>query len=160
VALALCLVGDVLLMLPGDLFVPGLAAFLAGHVAFTVGFLQPPAGPGVPPFSYSTTGLVLATVVVAGAATVPVVVIVRSLLRSGHRALVGPVLAYVAAIGTMAVLALNAGVPPAAVGASSFLVSDTLLAVDRFVRPLPRGALPVHVTYHVAQGLLVLSLVR
>ena len=32
----LSLVGDVLLMVPADLFVPGLAAFLAAHVAYVV----------------------------------------------------------------------------------------------------------------------------
>jgi uncharacterized membrane protein YhhN len=51
-------------------------------------------------------------------------------------------------------------VPAAAVGAVLFLVSDTVLALNRFVRPVPRGQLVVHVTYHLAQGLLVLSLLR
>ena len=37
VALVLCLLGDVLLMLPQDLFVFGLASFLLGHVAYIVG---------------------------------------------------------------------------------------------------------------------------
>jgi len=37
-------------------------------------------------------------------------------------------------------------------------VSDTVLALNRFVRPLPRGDVAVHMTYHLAQGLLVLSL--
>ncbi len=37
-ALAFSLVGDVLLMLPQDLFVPGLAAFLVGHCCYVVGF--------------------------------------------------------------------------------------------------------------------------
>ena len=159
-ALVLCLVGDVLLMLPRDLFVPGLAAFLAGHVLYIVGFLQPPSGPGVAPFSFSDHRAGRGRRGVAAVAAVPVVTIVRALRRSGEGVLVGPVLAYVAAIGTMAVVALNVGVPAAAVGACAFLVSDTLLALDRFVRPVPRGTLLVHVTYHLAQGLLVLSLVR
>jgi uncharacterized membrane protein YhhN len=61
---------------------------------------------------------------------------------------------------TMAVLAANVGVPAAAVGATFFVLSDTLLALNRFVRPLPLGNVAVHVTYHLAQGLLVLSLVH
>src|SRR5438105_61964 len=37
-ALALSMLGDVWLMLPRDLFVPGLVSFLLAHLAFTVGF--------------------------------------------------------------------------------------------------------------------------
>ncbi len=159
-ALVCCLVGDVLLMLPRDLFVPGLAAFLAGHALFVVGLLQPPSPAGTPPFSFSTTGLAVATAAVAACAAWPAFLIFRSLLRDGHTELVGPVAVYLVAIATMAVLALNVGVPAAAAGAVLFVVSDTVLALDRFVRPIPRGTVVVHVTYHLAQGLLVLSLVR
>ncbi len=37
VALGLCLLGDIFLMLPQDVFVPGLAAFLLGHIAYVGG---------------------------------------------------------------------------------------------------------------------------
>jgi alkenylglycerophosphocholine/alkenylglycerophosphoethanolamine hydrolase len=156
-ALVCCLAGDVLLMLPRDLFVPGLAAFLAGHVLFIVGLLHPPTGA---PFSFSSTGLAVAAVVVVAAEIGPGVVLYRALVGGGHRQLVGPVAGYVVAIGTLVVLATNVGVPAAAVGAVLFLVSDTVLALNRFVRPVPQGQLVVHVTYHLAQGLLVLSLLR
>jgi uncharacterized membrane protein YhhN len=136
-ALACCLVGDVLLMLPRNLFVPGLVAFLAGHVLFIVGFLQPPEPPGSPPFTFSVAGLAVAAVAVVAAESAPGVAVIRSLARRGQQA-----------------LAL------AAAGAVLFLVSDTVLAVDRFVRPVCRGRLAVHVTYHLAQGLFVVSLLR
>lgn len=71
-----------------------------------------------------------------------------------------PVCLYMAAILTMVVLAANVGRPAAAFGAVCFLASDSLLATDRFVRPLRQGTLLVHVTYHLAQVLLVISLVR
>ena len=158
-ALACSLLGDVLLMLPRDLFVPGLAAFLAGHVLFIVGLLQPPSPPGSPPFAFSTQGLVVAAVLVAAAAALPAYRIFGALVHDGHRELVGPVAVYLVAIGTMAVLACNVGVPAAAAGALLFVVSDTVLALNRFVRPLRHGDVAVHVTYHLAQGLLVLSLV-
>jgi len=159
-ALACSLLGDVLLMLPRDLFVPGLAAFLTGHVLFIVGLLQPPSPPGSPPFSFSAEGLVVATALVAAAAAVPAYRIFRALVGDGHRELVGPVAVYLVAIGTMAVLACNVGVPAAAAGALLFVVSDTVLALNRFVRPMRHGDVAVHITYHLAQGLLVLSLVR
>jgi alkenylglycerophosphocholine hydrolase len=159
-ALACCLLGDVLLMLPRDLFVPGLAAFLAGHVLFIVGLLQPASPPSDPPFSFSTTGIVVALGVVVVAEAVPSTLILRALLRQGQGGLMGPVCLYMAAIVTMAVLATNVGVLAAAVGAAAFLVSDTLLALNRFVRPIPKGSLWVHITYHLAQGLLVVSLLK
>ena len=159
-ALACCLVGDVLLMLPGNLFVPGLAAFLVGHGLFIVGLLQPPAPPGVPPFSFAVTGLVAAAVVVVAVESVPGAILLRSLVAAGQQALVAPVCVYTAAIATMVVLAVNVGVVAAAIGSVLFLVSDTLLSWNRFVRPVPSGPLAVHVTYHLAQGLLVVSLLH
>jgi uncharacterized membrane protein YhhN len=159
-ALACCLVGDVLLMLPGNLFVPGLAAFLVGHGLFIVGLLQPPAPPGVPPFSFAVTGLVAAAVVVVAVESVPGAILLRSLVTARHEALVAPVCVYTAAIATMVVLAVNVGVVAAAIGSVLFLVSDTLLSWNRFVRPVPSGPLAVHVTYHLAQGLLVVSLLH
>ncbi len=159
-ALVCCLAGDVLLMLPQDLFVAGLASFLVGHLLFIGGFLQPPSPPGSPPFAFSATGIVVATLAVLAIEAVPGVVVLRSLAARGEGALIAPVCLYIAAIVTMVVLAANVGIPLAAVGAASFLLSDTFLALDRFVQPIRRGPLLVHVTYHTAQVLLVLSLLR
>lgn len=159
-ALGCCLVGDVLLMLPADLFVPGLAAFLGGHLLYIVGFLQPPTPSGGPAFSLSPTGLAVAAVSVVLVEALPATLVLRGVFARGQRGLVVPVLAYMGAIVTMVVLACNVGTTVAAVGAALFLLSDTLLALDRFVKPLRRGPLSVHMTYHVGQGLLVLSLLR
>jgi len=160
IALAFCLLGDVLLMLPGNLFVPGLLAFLIGHLLFIVGLLQPPSPPGTPPFAFSPTGLVVASVVAVAYGAIPATLLFRSLSRHGTTELLAPVAVYLVTILTMAVLAANVGVPAAAAGAAFFVVSDTLLALNRFVRPIPLGNVAVHVTYHLAQGLLVLSLVH
>lgn len=159
-ALAFCLLGDVLLMLPRDLFVPGLIAFLVGHLLFIVGLLQPPSPPGTPPFAFSVTGLAVASIVAVAVGAVPATLIFRSLRKDGATWLIGPVAVYLVAILTMAIIAANVGVPAAAVGAALFVVSDTVLALNRFVRPLAHGDVAVHVTYHLAQLLLVLSLVH
>jgi uncharacterized membrane protein YhhN len=159
-ALVCCLVGDVALMLPGDVFIPGLAAFLAGHVLFVVGLLQPPAPPGMPPFAFSTTGLAVAAGLVVAIEAYPGRALLTTLAGGGQRSLIAPVCVYMVAIATVVVLATNVASRPAAIGASLFLVSDTVLALDRFVWPRPWGTLVVHVTYHVAQVLLVLSLAR
>jgi len=92
--------------------------------------------------------------------SVPGAILLRSLVTARHEALVAPVCVYTAAIATMVVLAVNVGVVAAAVGSALFLVSDTLLSWNRFVRPIPSGTLAVHATYHLAQGLLVISLLH
>lgn len=159
-ALAFCLVGDVLLMLPRDLFVPGLVSFLIGHVLFIVGFLQPPSPAGTPPFAFSPTGLVIASLVAVAVGAAPAALIFRALARDGTHPMIVPVTVYLVAILTMAVLAANVGVLAATLGAALFVVSDSVLALNRFVRPLPLGNVTVHVTYHLAQVLLVVSLVH
>jgi uncharacterized membrane protein YhhN len=55
------------------------------------------------------------------------------------------------------VLAWATGSWVVALGASVFVVSDTTLAVNRFVRPLPGADVVVMVTYHVGQALIVLG---
>jgi uncharacterized membrane protein YhhN len=160
VALAFCLLGDVMLMLPGDQFIPGLLAFLIGHLLFIVGLLQPPSPPDMPPFAFSPTGLAVASIVAVAYGAFPAALLFRSLARHGTTELLAPVAVYLVTILTMAVLAANVGVPAAGVGAAFFVLSDTLLAFNRFLRPLPLGNVAVHVTYHLAQGLLVLSLVH
>jgi uncharacterized membrane protein YhhN len=46
----------------------------------------------------------------------------------------------------------------AAAGSVLFVFSDSLIGWDNFVRPLRRAQLPIIVSYHLAQLLLVLSL--
>jgi len=160
VALGLCLAGDVALMLPGDTraaFGAGLGAFFVAQCCFIAGITRDP-GP------WATT--LVAFFVLALVVSPAVLAVVRAILRGGHPWLVGPVLVYLAALLAMAATAWSAGVggdrlgpdPLLAAGGLAFVVSDTGLAIDRFVRPLPRATLAVHVTYHLAVGLLVLSL--
>ena len=76
------------------------------------------------------------------------------------RSLLGPVVVYIAVISTMVGAAYWHGEVVGIAGAVVFAMSDSILARDRFV--LARRWMPVAVmvTYHLAQGLLVLSLVR
>jgi len=153
VALVLSLVGDVFLMLPGSRwFVPGLAAFLAAHVAYVVGFSLDPG---------SGTALLVGVLVVL-AVMVPVGV---RLVRAVHRSappLVGPVTAYVVVIAAMVACATGWGNGWAVAGAWLFATSDTGIGESRFVRPqwsdAPPARLAIIVTYHLGQAGLVLSL--
>ncbi len=159
--LALCLVGDVLLMLPADstaLFAGGLASFLAAHLLLILGLAASMDG--------GAGWVVVALAGIAAAVAAPARAVLRAVARD-HRELLGPVIAYVAVLAVMGAVALAAGAgagrpgadPALFAGAVAFIASDTLLAYNRFVRPLPRATLSVHVTYHLALGLLVVSLV-
>jgi uncharacterized membrane protein YhhN len=147
--LVLSLAGDVLLMLPGDHFVPGLGAFLLAHVAYVVGL----AAAGLDPLG------VLAGLLVVGAAFGLVGTRLVGALRATRSELAGPVTAYMAVISAMVVCAFGTGGGVAIAGAVLFYASDALIGWGRFVRPVDWGRLAVMVTYHLGQVLLVLSLV-
>jgi len=149
VALVCCLAGDVFLMLPSDRFVPGLASFLVGHLAYVVGLSLHP--------DWSGGRLVLGLVVVAVALAVLGRRVVGAVSRH-DRALVPPVVAYMAAISAMVASAVATGDALAVVGAGLFYASDTLIALDRFERPRAWAGLAIMVTYHLGQLGLVLSL--
>jgi uncharacterized membrane protein YhhN len=148
VGLVLSLVGDVLLMLPSDLFVPGLSAFLAAHVAYVVALWM---------LGVSGGGLLVGLAVVAVGG---VVVGRRIVERAGasDRALLGPVTAYLVVISAMVVSAFGVGGFFAVAGALLFYVSDAVLGWTRFVGEVARGRLVVMVTYHLGQAGLVLAL--
>jgi uncharacterized membrane protein YhhN len=149
VALVFSLAGDVALMVPSDQFVAGLGSFLLAHVAYIVGF-----------------AIVGGTTVRAAIGVAVVVLLVaplarrylEALSREGRRELVLPVVLYMCAIGAMFASAIMVGEVLAIAGAYSFYVSDALIAETRFVGPRSWGPLAIIVTYHVAQVLLVLSL--
>ncbi|HEY0886654.1 MAG TPA: lysoplasmalogenase family protein [Ramlibacter sp.] len=144
--LALSLAGDCLLMFEG-FFIPGLVAFLAAHVCYIALFKQ-----GHPWFPGRTA---LFATLGAGAA------MYAFLFGS-----LGPVLkvavgAYVIVIALMAAQAIGrAGVlrdrasAAVAAGAVLFMVSDSLLATNRFALPLPLAQLWVLATYYAAQILI------
>lgn len=153
--LVLSLVGDVFLMLPGDRFVPGLVAFLLAHVCYIVAFAAGSSG----------KARAMAFVVVAAIAAGNL----AGLLPRVDAALKIPVLAYVVVLATMAAFALARAWTPAvaralphstrlaAIGAVLFMVSDSLLAWDRFGGGVPARALLVLGTYYLAQWCIARS---
>jgi uncharacterized membrane protein YhhN len=146
-ALVASLAGDVLLMLPRDLFVGGLAAFLVAHVCYVAGFWTDAPG--------------LLELLVAAAVTVVIVVpLARRILGAlaGEPELRPPVGAYIAVISAMLASALASGNVVAAAGAALFVASDSMIAWNRFVRPFPAAPVAIMVTYHLGQAGLVLSL--
>lgn len=156
VALAFSLAGDVALMLPGrqpgsagpNMFLVGLGAFLAGHVAYVAAFWID----GV------AAGWVAAGVLVAGAVAYAVGrPVVRAVQGSAEPGLAAPVAGYIAVICLMVLSAIGTGKSLAIGGALLFALSDSLIARERFIAQMPGGRVAIIVTYHVAQLLLVLS---
>ena len=148
-ALAFSLVGDVFLMLPGDYFIPGLAAFLVAHVFYIALFRQDS------PWFANRRALRL--VLALGVA-------VYALLWSHlpDAGLQVAVAAYIVVICLMVAQAVGRAQALAqtggrwvAVGACIFMASDTLIAVNQFLTPLPLANWWILVTYFTAQLLIV-----
>lgn len=150
VALVLCLIGDVFLMLPQDLFVFGLGSFLLGHVAYIVG-MQVDGVAG--------TRLLVGLVLVLGALAVIGTRILRGVRAGSEPELTGPVVAYMSVISAMVASAIGTGHVAAVAGATLFYASDALIAWNRFLRETSHARLAIIVTYHLAQIGLVLSLI-
>jgi sterol desaturase/sphingolipid hydroxylase (fatty acid hydroxylase superfamily)/uncharacterized membrane protein YhhN len=148
-ALVFSLGGDVFLMLPGNYFIPGLASFLVAHVFYLALFRQ-----GQCWFPSRR-----AMLVVAGVGAVMYGVIWGGL---GDPVLKIAVLAYVCVISLMASQAIGRATvladAPArwvALGACVFMVSDALIAINKFVTPVPLASLWILATYYCAQLLIV-----
>jgi uncharacterized membrane protein YhhN len=154
-ALALCVAGDVFLMLPNRAggvggFVAGLGSFLLAQVAFTFGF-------GL--HGGATGEYLLGAALVALAAAPLATRFVLALVRAEQTVLVGPVLAYLVAIGAMTTAAIGGANGWGIAGATLFLVSDSLIAETRFVTEHRGFPVAIMVTYHLALVGLVVSLI-
>lgn len=145
-ALAASLAGDLALHLRAERLTFGLAAFLLAHLAYLAGFAALPAAA---PWSGLAVGVGVALAVGA-----PVV----RLTRRAEPGMTVAVALYAAVIAALLGAAVAVAEPLAIVGAAAFVASDTLLAVGRFAGRRPWLPPAVMVTYHLAQALLVLSL--
>lgn len=142
--LLLSTLGDVFLMLPVDAFVPGLASFLLAHLAYLLALRQRGRW-------FSPVWTLLAYAVVALA-------VLSQLWPGLPAALRVPVVIYVAVLAAMAAQALavwwrlrDGPSRFGAWGGACFVLSDALLAWDRFVAPFAAASLAVLASYWLAQ---------
>ena len=148
-ALVASLAGDVFLMLPGNYFIPGLASFLVAHLFYIALFRQ-----GVPWFPRRRA---LALTLGLGGAMYAWVWsgLTDPVLRVAVAAYVSVIALMVAqAIGRALVLR-DASATAVALGACVFMLSDSLIAINRFVLALPLVSVWVLATYYTAQILIV-----
>ncbi|AQZ34444.1 lysoplasmalogenase [Ectopseudomonas toyotomiensis] len=145
IGLVFSLAGDILLDWPGDLFVFGLGAFLLGHLAYLRAYCSDSRQPAL-------AALLLA--LVAGGAMFAI------LASSGLGELLIPVACYATAICLMLWRALaRIGHPHlqprstwlAAGGAALFVLSDSLIGIDRFVASFDAAPYAIILTYWLGQ---------
>ncbi|MCI0393780.1 MAG: lysoplasmalogenase [Chloroflexi bacterium] len=148
-SLAFSLAGDIFLMLPADRFLAGLVSFLLAHLGYIAAFADP-AG-----FYLSPWGL-LPFLLYGG--------FIYRLLWPRLGSMKLPALVYMVAIVVMAWQALGQWVQTgqsrallAFVGALLFVASDSVLALNRFRKPIPHAQAIIMSTYFAAQWLIALS---
>jgi uncharacterized membrane protein YhhN len=153
-----CLGGDVFLMLPEKFFILGLVSFLIGHVCYVVGFNN--ATP------YINLLGIAAIVVLAIYIGWLYPKLLAGLSEKGKSALKIPVLIYSLVISLMVYSAVmtwtrqgwtTQAALSATVGALLFLISDSILAWDRFIKRFTHARLLTMITYHLGQVGIVLS---
>lgn len=145
VGLGFSLLGDVLLEWPADLFVFGLGAFLLAHLAYLAAYLSETRR--LAPVA------LLAAALVAGS-------MFALLAGAGLSALLAPVLLYSLAIACMLWRALARVASTAtatrsawlaAGGAVLFVLSDSLIGINRFVAPFDGARYAIILTYWLGQ---------
>ncbi|HYF76445.1 MAG TPA: lysoplasmalogenase [Symbiobacteriaceae bacterium] len=157
-ALVASVLGDVFLMLPKDRFIYGLSAFLVAHLFYIYALW------GALPVQWDVRDLLYAPLLVL-AVWALLREISTGLRERGQKRLLPPVMVYATAIGTMAWRAFCLikvdGMPVpiwvVVAGAGLFVLSDALLAYNRFVKPIPYRDILVMGTYFAAQYLFAYS---
>jgi uncharacterized membrane protein YhhN len=150
IGLGFSLVGDIFLIFDKRLFLPGLVVFLLAHFCYVAAFYQAPAMPNA---IYSAAPFVLFFAVF------------MRVLWYGLGAMKSPVFIYALTICLMGRFALNRFLSLettesalALAGALIFIVSDSVLAYDRFKKPIPLKDVYILGTYFLAQWLIALSI--
>ncbi|MCF7801186.1 MAG: lysoplasmalogenase [Candidatus Marinimicrobia bacterium] len=145
------LAGDIFLMLPKDRFIPGLVSFLVAQILYAVAFIK---------FANDYSALLAFPLIIYG-------FWMFYILKPGLGKMVTPVLIYMLCILVMVWAALNmwwdsgqtiAGY--AAFGAVLFVISDSLLAWNRFGHSRPYYRPLILSSYFAAQFLIASSVIQ
>ncbi len=155
-ALIFSLTGDVLLMFvetSANFFLGGLVAFLIAHIMYILLFLKKKnqKKPSIP-FSFVLIIYALGLFYV---------------LKDGLGDMLIPVIVYMLVILSMALSASlrkgmvsNSSYNLVFIGAIFFMISDSILAVNKFYNPVPMSGILIMSTYALAQYLIVIGVLR
>lgn len=143
--------GDVILAInQGQYFVYGLSAFLVAHIFYIIAFLS--------------GGMIKMTLVRKAAAAAMVVYgsTLGVVMLPGLGEMTFPVLIYLAVILVMGVSACAAGTNHGLIiaGAALFIVSDSLIAINKFLTPIPAASLFIMTTYYAGQFLICRGVIK
>ncbi len=150
IGLGFSLIGDMFLIFDRKLFLPGLVVFLLAHFCYVAAFYQLPTGVNA---VYSAVPFVLFFAVF------------MRILWYSLSAMKWPIIVYALTICMMGRFAMNRWLNIgdtdtllAFAGALVFIVSDSLLAYDRFKKPIPRKDIYILGSYFLAQWLIAMSI--
>jgi uncharacterized membrane protein YhhN len=153
-ALVACLCGDVFLMSP-DYFIPGLVSFLIGHVLYIFTYRQHQTEGDVDSLRGLQRVRLAFPIILAGTGLVVVLYPVLGNMQI-------PVIIYASVITVMTLTALfRYGRTSARSfwlvfgGAVLFMMSDSILAINKFLAPVNNSGLLIMTTYMAAQFLIV-----
>ena len=151
-ALFFSLLGDVFLMFPNG-FILGLAAFLVGHLFYIFAFMMDNWG-----FIFSKRD----RLVYALGILIYGVIFLSIVIPKVNIDLKMPIVAYGLTILVMLLTALNRWKNVGnetfkwvLIGAILFVISDSLIAISRFVQPFPMSGVAIMLTYSAGQFLIV-----
>ncbi|GAB77331.1 Uncharacterized membrane protein YhhN [Austwickia chelonae] len=143
------LVGDAFLLRKNSTaFLAGLSAFLMGHLCYVMAF----AVSWLHPMSALLSALLIS----------PFAVLSLMRVRSGASQQNGSMMSYAtlgygSILSVMAIAAGATGQPLTLIGGVLFVVSDTVLALDRFDAPRPYAGAVIIMTYQLAQVCIVMG---
>lgn len=123
-------------------FIIGLSAFLIGHLFYISGFTRHIA------FTWSRFSilipLLLFSIFIGNR-------LVTNLILADDKMLIIPVIAYIIVIAIMSLFATMTGNYWAAIGSIFFVISDSILAWNKFIAPIGYSGLWIMTTYYSAQ---------
>jgi uncharacterized membrane protein YhhN len=158
-ALIACLCGDVFLMSP-EYFIPGLISFLTGHVLYIFAYRQHQTEDDVDSLRGLQRVRLAFPIVLAGTGLVVILYPVLGNMQI-------PVMIYAAVITVMALTALfrygrtsSKSFWLVFTGAVLFMMSDSILAFNKFLAPVNNSGLLIMTTYMAAQFLIVEGILK
>ena len=145
------LLGDMFLIYPEQHFKKGLIAFLIGHICYIIAFIV-------------SSGIHFTSWIILPITLIGILYLRRILPYSGKMKI--PIIIYIFIIAIMGWMAMERfnyiptiGTVLAAIGAVLFMISDAVLALNKFRKPFFSAELIILTTYFTAQWLFAVSVI-